>query len=351
MIKKINIKTNNGNYAIIIEGNSILKNLNKIISKNKKLIFLIDRKVFYVFKKIKNFNNLNYFVIDCSEKIKSFKYYINVSEKILKTGIDRNSTIIAMGGGSLGDLSGFIASTILRGVDLILIPTTLLSQVDSSIGGKNGINTKNGKNLVGTFYQPKLVLIDPEILITLPKREIFSGYAEIVKHGLINDKNFFNWLDHNSKSIFKLNNKIISYAIYKSILIKKKYVLKDEKEILKNNNSRSILNFGHTFGHALEAYYNYKKLTHGEAISVGMIIAATLSYKFKYLPLVDLNRIINHFKSNKLPINDKNMYNKKIYDIIKKDKKYINGKINLVLLKNIGNAFLKNKLSLDNIKK
>ena len=351
MKKIINIKTNNGNYSIIIEGKAILKNLNKIISKNKKLIFLIDRKVFHVFKKIKNFNNLNYFIIDCSEKIKSSKYYINLSEKILGTGIDRSSTIIAMGGGSLGDLSGFIASTILRGVDLVLIPTTLLSQVDSSIGGKNGINTKHGKNLIGTFYQPKLVLIDPDFLITLPKKEISSGYAEIVKHSLINDKNFFNWLDNNSKNIFKLNNKIISYAIYKSILIKKNYVLKDEKEILKNNNSRAILNFGHTFGHALEAYYNYKKLTHGEAISVGMIIAATISYKFKYLSLIDLNIIIRHFKANKLQINDKNMYNKKIYDIIKKDKKYINGKINLVLIKNIGSAFLKNKLSLDNIKK
>ena len=352
MIKTIKIKTKNSNYSIKIESNSINKDLKKIISKKAKTIFIIDKKVFYIFKKLYNYSELNYLLIDCSEKIKSFKQFEKISQNILKIGVDRNSTIVAIGGGTLGDLVGFIASTMLRGINLILIPTTLLSQVDSSIGGKNGINTKFGKNLIGTFYQPTSVLIDPSILSTLPKRELLSGYAEIVKHSIINDIKFFNWLNKNYSFIFKLNKKILSEAIYKSIIIKRKFVLKDEKEKLKNNFSRAILNFGHTFGHALETYYGYnKKLTHGEAISIGMMIAATISFKLNYLSLNNLIKIKNHFISINLPINDKKMYDKKIFEIIKKDKKNINDSFNFVFIKKIGSAFLSNKISLENIKK
>ena len=352
MKKKITLKTKGNIYSINIEPNSIVKNLNQIITKNNKVVFLIDRKVFYIFKKLINYKNQKYLVIDCSEKLKSFSNYAKITEKILNFNIDRNTKIVAIGGGTLGDLSGFIASTILRGLDLILFPTTLLSQVDSSIGGKNGINTNSGKNLVGTFYQPKLVYIDPKILKTLSKREILSGYAEIIKHGIINDVKFFNWLHKNSKKILTLNNKVLSEAIYKSIIIKRKYVLKDEKENLKNNNSRAILNFGHTFGHALETYYKYnKKLTHGEAISIGMIIAATLSYKLGCLPQNHLNKIKTHFKLNDLPMSDNKMFNEKIFKIIEKDKKNDNKKINFVLIKKIGSAFLSKNLNLDKIKK
>ncbi|MDC1053692.1 3-dehydroquinate synthase [Alphaproteobacteria bacterium] len=351
MNKKITFKTKDNIYSINIETNSTVKNLNKIITTNNKVVFLIDRKVFYIFKKLKNYKNQKYLVINCSEKLKSFNNYEKISEKILNFNIDRSTKVVAIGGGTLGDLSGFIASTILRGIDLILFPTTLLSQVDSSIGGKNGINTNSGKNLVGTFYQPKHVYIDPKILKTLSKREILSGYAEIIKHAIINDIKFFNWLHKNSKKILTLDNKILSEAIYKSVIIKRKYVLKDEKENLKNNNSRAILNFGHTFGHALETYYKYnKKLTHGEAISIGMIIAAILSYKLGYLPLKHLNNIKHHFASNNLPLSDDKMFKEKIFKIIEKDKKNDNKKINFVLLKKIGSAFLSNNLNLDKIK-
>jgi len=352
MNKKITLKTKDNIYSINIEPNSIVKNLNKILTTNKKVVLLIDRKVFYIFKKIKNYKNQKYLVVDCSEKLKSFSNYAKISEKILNFNIDRSTKIVAIGGGTLGDLSGFIASTILRGIDLILFPTTLLSQVDSSIGGKNGINTNSGKNLVGTFYQPKTVYIDTKILKTLSKREILSGYAEIIKHGIINDIKFFNWLNKNSKKILTLNNKILSEAIYKSIIIKRKYVLKDEKENLKNNSSRAILNFGHTFGHALETYYKYnKKLTHGEAISIGMIIAAILSNKLGYLSLNHLNNIKNHFKLNNLLMSDNKMFNEKIFKIIEKDKKNDNDNINFVLIKKIGSAFLSNNLNLNKIKK
>ena len=351
MKKRIILKTKNKNYTINIEPESIVKNLQTIINKHDKSVFLIDRKVFYVFKKIKNFKKQNYILINCSEKIKSFKNYAEISQKILKFGINRNTKIIAIGGGSLGDLSGFIASTILRGVDLIHFPTTLLAQVDSSIGGKNGINTTSGKNLVGTFYQPRCVFIDPNILSTLPKREVLSGYAEIVKHSIINDYSFFKWLNKNSKKILKLDNEVLSQAIHKSILIKKKYILSDEEERLKNNYSRAILNFGHTFGHALETYYKYnKKLTHGEAICIGMIVASTISYKLNYLSLSNLNTIKNHFTINKLPISDNKINDPKIYKIIKKDKKNINGKINFILIKKIGSAFIKHNLRLEKLK-
>ena len=352
MNKKINILTKENKYSIEIETNSIKKKIKHIISSNNNVIFLIDKNVFNVFQKINNYHKQKYICISCSEKIKSFNYYSKLTQKILRKGIDRKTVLVAIGGGTLGDLSGFIASTLLRGIDLILAPTTLLSQVDSSIGGKNGINTSFGKNLIGTFYQPKLVIIDPAFLKTLPQRELLSGYAEIVKHSLIYDKNFFNWLDKNSKNLLNLNYKVISKAIYKSILIKKQYVLKDEKERLKNRYSRAILNFGHTFGHALETYYKYKKkLTHGEAISIGMIIASTISYNLNYLSYKDLIKIKNHFINNKLPIMDNKMYDDKIFKTIYKDKKNIDGKINFVLLKNIGNAFLKNNISLKNIKK
>ncbi len=352
MLKKINISTKEQKYSIEIETNSIQKKIENIICNNNNVIFLIDKKVFSIFKKIKNYQNQKFININCSEKIKSFQSYTEICNKILKLGVDRKSTLVALGGGTLGDLSGFIASTMLRGINLILIPTTLLSQVDSSIGGKNGINTNYGKNLIGTFYQPKSVIIDPHILSTLPKRELRSGYAEIVKHSLIYDQNFFNWLENNSKKIFNLNYEALAKAIYKSILIKKQYILKDEKEQLKNKYSRAILNFGHTFGHALEAYYNYNnKLTHGEAISIGMIIASRISNKLNYLSHKEFIRIKKHFISNNLPIEDIKMYDKKIFQIITKDKKNFDGELKFILIRNIGNAFIKQKLTLNDIKK
>ena len=352
MNKKINFASKGIKCSVEIEVHSIKKKIESIIYTNSNVIFLIDKKVLNVFKKVKNYKNLKYITLNCSEKIKSFQYYSKLCNKVLSLGVDRKSVLVVIGGGTLGDLGGFIASTLLRGIDLVLIPTTLLSQVDSSIGGKNGINTSFGKNLVGTFYQPKLIIIDPYFLSSLPKREILSGYAEIVKHAIIYDQNFFNWLNRNSKDIFKLKYHVLCKAIHKSILIKKIYVEKDEKEKLKNKYSRAILNFGHTFGHALETYYNYnKRLTHGEAISIGMMIATKISYKLNYLSLKDVIKIKNHFIANGLPIEDKEMYNKKIFQIIYKDKKNTNDKVNLILLKSIGKSFLKTNINLNKIKK
>ena len=340
MNKKIKIKSREKNYFIEIKYNFFRNKLINLIKNKNKIIIIIDRNVEYLLNNIKFKNNIFIIKIKGSEKIKNFNNYEILTKKILSFGVDRNSIVIAIGGGTIGDLSGFVASTILRGVKFILMPTTLLSQVDSSIGGKNGINTNLGKNLIGTFYQPDEVFIDPKILESLPKKELQSGYAEIVKHALINDIFFFNWLDKNYKRIFKFEQNALVYAIHKSIKIKAKFIETDSKEILINNKSRALLNFGHTFGHALETLYEYKnKITHGEAISIGMIIASKLSNKLSTLKTSELIKITDHFCKVGLPIYDNKINNKKILSIIQKDKKNSDGKINLILLKKIGKAY------------
>ena len=340
MNKKIKIKSREKNYFIEINYNFFRNKLINLIKNKNKIIIIIDRNVEYLLNNIKFKNNIFIIKIKGSEKIKNFSNYKILTKKILLFGVDRNSIIIAIGGGTIGDLSGFVASTILRGVKFILMPTTLLSQVDSSIGGKNGINTNLGKNLIGTFYQPDEVFIDPKILKSLPKKELQSGYAEIVKHALINDIFFFNWLDKNYKRIFKFEQNALVYAIHKSIKIKAKFIETDSKEVLINNKSRALLNFGHTFGHALETLYEYKNIiTHGEAISIGMIISSKLSNKLSSLKTNELIKITDHFCKVGLPIYDNKINNKKILSIIQKDKKNSDGKINLVLLKKIGKAY------------
>ena len=239
-----------------------------------------------------------------------------------------------------------MASTLLRGVEFKYIPTTLLSQVDSSIGGKNGINTKFGKNLIGAFHQPKEVIIDASFLKTLSYRDIKSGYAEIVKHALIKDRSFFIWLDNNYQKIFKLNKNYLEKTIYKSILIKLWFVQKDPKESLSNKNSRAMLNFGHTIGHAIETFYKYsKKFNHGEAISIGMIIESNIANQLGHLSNTELKLIKNHFKKTKLKIADKSIDDNKFLSIIQKDKKNLDGKINMVLIKKIGESFFKKNIS------
>ena len=352
MKKTIKIKTNNNFYDIVIEYNSIIKFIKNEQKNYKKIFVIIDNKLVKLVKKLEKNQNIKLIKISGGEKIKSVDYYISIYLNLLKLKIDRSSCIIAIGGGTIGDLSGFVASTILRGVNLILVPSTLLSQVDSSIGGKNGINTKLGKNLIGTFFQPKKVLIDVSLLKSLPKKEIRSGYAEILKHSLINNANFYIWLDKNYKSIISLNYKYISKAIIESIKIKVKYVLNDEKENLINDKSRAILNFGHTFGHALEAMNSFKtNLTHGEAISIGMALSAKISFKMNFIDKNEYENLLNHLKKVGLPSYDARVKSKKLYQLMLSDKKNTNNNLNLILLKRIGQGHFKRGLKIDKIKK
>ena len=343
MKNKSLIKNKKLKVTILIKENYIYKFINNIAKKNEKVFCIIDSKIKIDlnFAKQKNIKTIS---IKCGENIKTLNGYKNLAEKLIKSNVNRKSVIIAIGGGSLGDLTGFVASTVLRGLEFFLIPTTLLSQVDSSIGGKNGINTIFGKNLNGTFYQPKQVLIDISLLSTLPKKEIRSGYAEIVKHALIKDYHFFCWLEENANKLLNLNKSILEKAIYKSIIIKLYYVRKDEKELLLNNNSRAMLNFGHTIGHAIESYYNYKKYNHGEAISIGIITEAKISNHLGILSLSELEKIIAHFKKSRLKMYDDILKNKKLINILTKDKKNFQNNINFSLIDKIGSSIFYKKL-------
>ncbi len=345
LIKNKKLKT-----SILIRNNYISKFIEAIAKKNEKVFCVIDTKIKIDLKPIKQ-KNIIIFSIQCGEKIKTFNGYKNLSEKLIKSNVNRKSALIAIGGGTLGDLTGFVASTVLRGLDFYLIPTTLLSQVDSSIGGKNGINTIYGKNLLGTFYQPKEVLIDISVLSSLSIKEIKSGYAEIIKHALIKDYSFFCWLEENTKKLLNLDRSILEKAIYKSIMIKLFYVKKDEKEFLLNNNSRAMLNFGHTIGHAIESHYNYKKFNHGEAISIGMITEAKISNYLGLLSSNELKRILKHFKKYRLKVNDNILKDKSIISKITKDKKNFQNNIIFSLIDKIGSSIFYKKLDKNKVYK
>ncbi|MDC0056599.1 3-dehydroquinate synthase [Alphaproteobacteria bacterium] len=348
----IKIKTQLNSYSIVVEKNSIIPFIKNEKKSKKKIFIIIDKKVKYILNNIEKNKNINIIKINGSEKIKSISNYWNIISLLLKLNIDRSSTLIAIGGGTVGDLSSFVASTILRGVRFILVPTTLLSQVDSSIGGKNGINAPNGKNLIGTFFQPDKVIIDPKVLCSLSKRELKSGYAEILKHALINDKVFYKWLIKYNSNVLDLDKQYITKAIVRSIKIKAKFVQFDEKETLTNSSSRAMLNFGHTFGHALETMNDYStRLTHGEAISIGMASAAKISYKKKNITEFEYNKILDHLNKIGLPHHDKRINSNKIYKLMQSDKKNTEGKINLVLLKKIGQAYFERGLDKEKIKK
>ena len=295
---------------------------------------------------------VNAYSVLVGEKSKSFKTLENLAEKIIKEGINRNDIIYALGGGIVGDLTGFLSSIILRGVKFIQIPTTLLSQVDSSVGGKTGINSKLGKNMIGTFYQPSAVFIDPNMLNTLPRMELLAGYAEVVKYSLINDKVFFHWLNKNIEENLSLANKNIIKIISTCIKKKAEIVKLDEKE----QKTRMLLNLGHTFAHALENELNYK-IRHGEAVSVGMLMAMKLSYNLGYSLKKDFNVLENHLKRSKLPVklnhlsNNKKWVSKNILNKMQKDKKSHKGDIQFILCKGIGNAFIKENIDKTVVKK
>ena len=350
MQKKIIIKNKKLKTSILIKKNYISKFIEVIAKKNEKVFCVIDSKIKINLKHIKQ-KNLIIFCIRCGEKIKTFNGYKNLSEKLIKCNVNRKSVLIAIGGGTLGDLTGFVASTLLRGLDFYLIPTTLLSQVDSSIGGKNGINTIYGKNLLGTFYQPTEVLIDISVLRTLAKKEIKSGYAEIIKHALIKDYSFFCWLEENTNKLLNLEKSTLEKAIYKSIMIKLFYVKKDEKEFLLDKNSRAMLNFGHTIGHAIESHYNYKKFNHGEAISIGMITEARISNYLGLLSFNELKRITTHFKKCKLKTYDNILKDKLLINKIIKDKKNFLNYVNFSLIDKIGSSIFYKKLDKNKVYK
>ena len=360
-IQKIKVKSSNSSYSIIIGRNAIQflsKEINAVCPKTKKIGIIIDKKVPKKFKELikKKLNKYKVFIFyfNASEKAKSFNFVNHYLNKLLFNNFNRTDLIIGVGGGITGDFSGFVASIFKRGINFINIPSTLLAQVDSAIGGKTGVNSFFGKNLIGSFYQPKLVISDTNFLNSLPKKEMICGYAEILKHSLIKDKNFFIWLKKNSKKILSKKDKELSYAIKKSCLIKLYYIKKDVNE----KNLRMILNFGHTFAHAIEVKSKYSKLiSHGEAVLSGMMLETRLSLVKKVCTNKTLIEIENIYNENKLSYTYKNFSNeknlKKLIPYLKNDKKNDDDKINFILLKKIGKTALpnKNKISITELKK
>ena len=238
-------------------------------------------------------------IIPSGESSKSFSRLDDLCNQILALGIDRKTTLIALGGGVIGDLAGFAAAILLRGLPFVQIPTTLLAQVDSSVGGKTGINTPHGKNLIGAFYQPKAVLIDLDVLQTLPDRQLRNGYAEIAKYGLINDAGFFAWCEQNALLVISRDPDALHHAILHSCRAKATIVAADERE---ENGQRALLNLGHTFGHAFEAETGYSdRLLHGEAVALGIVQAFKLSEKLQLSSAADTRRVVDHFNAVGLP--------------------------------------------------
>jgi len=259
--------------------------------------------------------------------------------------------LISIGGGITGDVGGFAASLLKRGIKFINIPTTLLAQVDSSIGGKTGVNSKYGKNMIGSFYQPKLVISDMNFLASLPKKEIICGYGEILKHSLIANKNFYKFLNKNFNQIINLKSPFIEKAIFESCKIKKNFVENDEKE----QGQRKTLNFGHTFAHAFEATLNYsKKLNHGEAVILGIQIALNFSLQNKFLNEKNFYEIAAHLKNPLLPSDIKKYFSQKdlekIVYFMTKDKKNDTDKIQIMLLKKIGSPIINKEFKKDKLK-
>lgn len=243
--------------------------------------------------------------------------------------------LIALGGGVIGDLTGFAAAIYQRGVRFIQIPTTLLSQVDASVGGKTGVNHLLGKNMIGSFWQPSSVIIDINFLKKLPYNELVSGMAEVIKYAIVFDEKFFHWLEENIKNLLLLDNSLIPYCIKKCCELKAKIISLDERE----NNFRALLNFGHTYGHAIEAHSGYGNWLHGEAISVGMVMASRASEIMGFLNKTDYKRILSLLKKTGLPIQGpKNMSAASYLPYMMRDKKVISGEIRLVLPISIGKA-------------
>ena len=358
----LNRKVENLSYPIII-GDNILSSSGEILKEfiYKKNVIVIYDSFFSVktspnneFEEfVQSINKLtttlNFIDIPGGDQTKNINQLNEIIEKVLTYGIDRQNVIIAFGGGVIGDIAGFAASILLRGINYIQVPTTLLSQVDSSVGGKTGINSKIGKNLIGSFHQPQAVLADINILKTLPNREFRAGFAEVIKYGLIKDLEFFNWLNQEYESIF-IHDKIkLQKMINKSCEIKADIIKNDEKE----EGKRALLNLGHTFAHAIESFGNFDgRIIHGEAVSIGICLAFKLSNKLCFCSTDDTKKVINLFQKSKLPtsLHDIKKISISTSGMIQKfklDKKNRQNELTFILNKRIGESFIKHNVSVN----
>ena len=349
MDRMVKVDLGKDSYNISIGNNFVDSIKSKVEESDSKCILITQETIYNAFED--KFSALESLGIDVhfigeGEDAKSIDTAITICDKMSSLGYDRSSTIFAVGGGVVGDVSGFVASIFMRGISYIQFPTTLLAMIDSAIGGKTGVNLKNGKNLIGRIHQPKEVIIDISFLNTLPKRELNASLAEAIKYGLIYDRDLFDYLVNNFHDILALkDHTMLEKIILRSCEIKGEVVSQDVNE----NELRMILNFGHTVGHAIEAYFDYKKLLHGEAIVYGMQCALYLSNKMDNLNESDYTKAVDALSLFALPslaIEDEN----RLIDFVKRDKKFKESQIRFVLISQIGNATISKEITLDNIK-
>ena len=353
MANTIKVGKGSSKYEVIISKNALTKsNLTPQIKSSKNILIVTDsgipKKYIKELKaKINNNKNIYTHELPQGETSKSANEYLNLLEKLAKLKFDRSDLMIALGGGMVGDITGFTAASYLRGIDFIQIPTSLLAQVDSSVGGKTAINIERGKNLVGAFYNPKLVLISTSFLETLPNNQFRSGLGEIVKYSLLGNKKIRSILENNSKEIQKRDPIVMENLVSESIKTKAKIVTKDEKE----NGIRAILNLGHTFGHAIEAFKKYKGITHGQAVVYGIQIIARISYLEGLIDQSKYKDLDNTIHSLELDTDFQKFKYQDLKKFIMNDKKVTGGKLNLIMLDKNLNGFKTNKFDSKNLPK
>ncbi len=349
MINSLRVDLGERGYDIVI-GEDMLANAGKYIApllRRPRVIIVTDSVVAKLhlqpLQATLDTCNIKYqtVVLPAGEQTKSFGELQKLLDTLLSFTPDRHTTLLALGGGVIGDITGFAASILLRGVDFIQLPTTLLAQVDSSVGGKTGINSAYGKNLIGSFYQPKLVLADIGALLTLPERQLLAGYAEVVKYGIINDYPFFVWLEEHGMKALSGDRKALAHMVQESCQAKAQIVGLDERE----SGLRAILNFGHTLGHALEAETGYSDtLLHGEAVAIGMILALRLSFKRGLCDKEDYERVERHFKVVGLPTSPRNIAvtfdANRLIEHCYHDKKAKDGGLTFILTPKIGKTII-----------
>ena len=348
MSSTIKVNLEKDSYDIIFDDNFV-ESAMALIATSSKCMIITQEVIYEAFEKkfsvLKSLPNVDFHFIGQGEKAKSIETAIEICDKMTLMHYDRSSTIFAVGGGVVGDTAGFVASIFMRGIDYIQYPTTLLAMVDSSIGGKTGVNLTSGKNLIGRIHQPKAVIIDSSFLDTLPQREINASLAEAIKYGFIYDRDLFNYIVENMSDILSgKNHTVLNKIILRSCEIKTEVVSKDVNE----DNIRMILNFGHTIGHALEGYFEYKKLLHGEAILYGMKCALHLSHTIGNLNKKDYHASLKAIAAFTLPaidLKDKGS----IIEFVKRDKKFRESQIRFVLISEIGKAELSTKITLNHI--
>ncbi len=351
---KVNLKENNNSYEILI-GESLLDSLPSDLTTNKlanSYAIITDSNIEKLYGKkllvsLKKQGLKAYLIsIPAGEASKNRKKKEKIEDKLLSLGLGRDACIISLGGGVVGDLAGFVAATYLRGVPYIQIPTSLLAMVDSSIGGKVAVNTKEAKNVIGLFYHPKRVIIDLNLLNTLPEDELRNGLIEIIKHALIKDKKLLYFIEKNLKKILIKDIRPLNHIIKRSCEIKSQIVMQDEKE----KSVRKILNYGHTIGHAIESSLKYK-ISHGQAIAIGMSYAAKLSARKGFLKEGSVIRQNNLLQKAGVPckLSHHDLNPSSILEHLKYDKKIVGEKINFVILREIGDAFVSDEITIEDI--